>query len=102
MYYKCWNFILGCYIPRAVATLCEPATHCADVLGAAPSNVLPTPCTFAAAGPPNGMGTTLGRGPNLDPIRTPACRTLGMPPHEVQGTVPSTGAAIAGAARTPA
>ena len=65
------EFYIGCYIPRAVATLCEPATHCADVLGAAPSTVLPTPCTSSAAGPSNGMGTTLGRGPNLDSIKTP-------------------------------
>jgi len=91
-------------IPGAVATLWEPATHCADVLGTAPSTVLPTPRTFSAVEPSNGMGMTLGRSPNLDPIKTPACRTLGTPPRQVQGTVPSTGATMppAGAARMPA
>jgi len=91
-------------IPGTMASLWEPATHCAYVLGAAPSTVLPTPRTFSAVEPSNGMGTTLGRGPNLDPIKTPACRTLGTPPRQVQGTVPSTGATMppAGAARIPA
>ena len=91
-------------IPGAVATLWEPTTHCVDVLGAAPSTVLPTPCTFSAAEPSSGMDTTLGRGPNLDPIKTPACRTLGTPPRQVPGTVPFNGATMlpAGAARTPA
>ena len=32
-------------IPGAVAPLWEPAAHCANVRGAAPSTVLPTPCT---------------------------------------------------------
>ena len=95
-------------IPSAVAPLWEPAMHCANVRGAVPSTVLPTPCTSLVLSPPqepsNGMGTTLGRGPDLDQIKTPACRTLGTPPRQVQGTVPSTGATMppAGAARTPA
>ena len=91
-------------IPGAVATLWEHATHCANVRGAAPSTVLPTLCTSSAAGPSNGMGTTLGRGSSLDQIKTPACRTLGMPPRQSQGTVLSAGATMppAGAARTPA
>ena len=81
-------------LPGAVATQWEPATHCADVLGTALATVLPIPSTSSAAGPSNGMGTTLGRGPNLDPIKTPACRTLGTPPCQVQGTVPSTRATM--------
>ena len=91
-------------LPGAVATLWEPVTHCADVLGTALATVLHIPSTSSAAGPSNGMGTTLGRGPNLDPIKTPACRTLGMPPRQSQGTVLSAGATMppAGAARTPA
>jgi len=94
-------------IPGAMAPLWEPATHCANVRGAPLSTVLPTPRTFHVLSPPqepsNGMGTTLGCGPDLDQIKTPACRTLGTPPRQVQGTVPSTGATIppAGAARTP-
>ena len=58
-------------ISGAVAPLWEPATRCANVHGAAPSTVLPTPCTSSAAGPSNGMGTTLGHGPSLDQIKTP-------------------------------
>ena len=75
-------------IPGAVAPLWEPATHCANVRGAVPSTVLPTPRTYSAAGPSNGMGTTLGRGPSLDQIKTPTCRTLGTLPRHAWGTYP--------------
>ena len=34
------------------------------------------------------MGTTLGRGPRLDQIKTPARRTLGMPPRHAWRMVP--------------
>jgi hypothetical protein len=91
-------------IPGVVAPLWEPSTHCANVHGAPPSTVLLTPCTFPSTQPSNGMGTTLGHGPNLDSIKTPACGTLGLLPHRAQGTVPSTATTMqpAGAARTPA
>ena len=78
-----------------------------DVLGTAPATVLPTPCTSFVLSPPqepsNGMGTALGRGPDLDQIKTPVCRTLGIPPRLAQGTVPSTATTTppTGAARTP-
>ena len=68
-------------IPGAVATLWEPTTHCVDVLGAVPSTMLPTPRTFSTAEPSTGMSATLKRGPGLDQIKTPACRTLGTPPR---------------------
>jgi len=72
-------------------------SHCA-------ANSPSFPRIFLSAEPSNGMATTLGRGPSLDQIKTPACRTLGTPPHQAQGTVPSTGATMppTGAARTPA
>jgi len=75
-----------------MAPLWEPATHCANVRGAPPSTVLPTPRTFHVLSPPqepsNGMGTTLGRGPDLDQIKTPACRTLGTPHVKCRGRYP--------------
>jgi len=79
-------------IPGAMAPLWEPATHCANVRGAPPSTVLPTPRTFhvlsAPQEPLNGMGTTLGRGPSLDQIKTPTCRTLRTLPHHAWRTYP--------------
>ena len=91
-------------IPGVVAPLWEPAMHCANMRGAAPSTVLPTPCTSSAASPSNGMGMNLGRGPSLDQIKTPACRTLETLPQRAQRIVPSTATTTppAGAARTPA
>ena len=75
-------------IPGAVAPLWEPA----NVHGTAPATVLPTPRTFHVLSPPqepsNGMGTTLGRGPDLDQIKTPTCRTLGTLPRHAWRTYP--------------
>ena len=75
-------------IPVAVAPLWEPATRCADVLGAGPSTVLPTPRTFLTAGPSDGMGATPGCGPSFDQIKTPTCRTIGTLPRHAWGMYP--------------
>jgi len=48
--------------------LCERARCCSSRCAA---NSPSFPRTFPSAEPSNGMGTTLGRGPNLDPIKTP-------------------------------
>jgi len=77
--------------PGTVATLWEPATHCAVVLGVAPSTVLSAPRTFSAAEPSTGMGATLERGPGLDQSKTPACRTLDALPRQHGGRNPQQG-----------
>ena len=94
-------------IPGAVAprgNLRHGARHAQRCTSHCAANSPSFPRTFLSAEPSNGMATTLGRGPSLDQIKTPACRTLGTPPHQAQGTVPSTGATMppTGAARTPA
>ena len=68
-------------IPSTMSTLWEPAASYADVPGAAPATVLPTPRTFSAAEPSIGMDMTLEHGPSLDRGKTPACRTLGSLPR---------------------
>ena len=80
-------------IPITVSTLWEPAAPCADVPGAAPATVLPTPRTSSATEPSIGMGATLECGPGFDRSKTPACRTLGAPPPHAWRTVPSTATA---------
>ena len=91
-------------IPNTVSTLWETAASCADVPGAAPATVLPTPRTSSATEPSIGMGATLECGPGFDRSKTPACRTLGTPPCHAWRTVPSTATATTptGAIRTPA
>ena len=91
-------------IPITVITLWEPAASCADVPGAAPAIVLPTPRTSSATEPSIGMGATLERGLGLDRSKTSAYRTLETPPRRAQRTVPSTGDATTpgGATGTPA
>ena len=91
-------------IPITVITLWEPAASCADVPGIAPATVLPTPRTFSATEPSTGMGATLERGPGLDRSKTPARRTLGVPPRHAWRTVPTTATTTmpTGAIRTPA
>ena len=46
--------------------------------------------TFPSAEPSNGMGTTLGSGPDLDQDRALPCRTLGTSPRHAWRTVPPT------------
>ena len=65
--------------------LCERARHYSSHCAA---NSLYFPHTFLAADPSDGMGTTLGRGPSLDQIKTPTCRTLGTLPCHAWGTYP--------------
>jgi len=91
-------------IPGTAATLWEPATLRADVLGIATTTVLPTPCTFPTAEPSIAMGATLERGLGLDRSKTSAWRTLGALPRHTWRTVPSTATATTptGAIRMPA
>jgi len=91
-------------IPSTAAALWEPATLCTDVPGTAPATVLPTPRTFSAAEPSDGMGATLERGLDLDRSKTPSCRTLDALPRHAWRTVPFIVIATTptGATRTPA
>ena len=78
-------------IPITVTTLWEPAASCADVPGAAPAIVLPTPRTSSATEPSIGMSATLECGPGLDQSKTPTCRTLDALPHQRGGRYPQQG-----------
>ena len=57
-------------IPSTVSTLWEPAASRADVPGATPATVLPTPRTSSATEPSIGMGATLECGLDLDQSKT--------------------------------
>jgi len=91
-------------IPSTAAALWEPAIPCADVPSTVLATVLPTPHTFSATEPSTDMGATLELSPGLDRSKTPARRTLGVPPRHAWRTVPTTATTTmpTGAIRTPA